>query len=365
MRRYKYPREVVIRYIEKYDLGDYKESPDGKWINVNSIYADDERYCMGFNVESNWVHDFKLQESWSLEQFVAEHQGIDLDDHGIEVRKFLSRILMEVGSDMKTYRHSNTDMIIKPVLLGQIQHKPDIKPLKSDSQSYIGQKAYQYLADRGFGPSHIEKFNLTYSESRKCHVCHGTGYDEDDDKCIFCNGYGNNPYYGRIIIPTYENGDMIYYQGRTIYEDNKLRYMNPRAPRLQVVYFYDQLRANDDIYITEGPMDAMMLYDYSATCMMSMHLSDPQILKIAQKNPRRVIFVPDYDETQSKRDRTEDRLKKNIARFIKLTDGKIPIAVYRWYKAFSESELRNKRIKDINDASITEVDETFIEKVNF
>ena len=193
--------------------------------------------------------------------------------------------------------------------------------------------------------------------------CHGTGYDEDDDKCGMCLGRGNNLFYRRVIIPSYENGNLVFFQGRAIdnatYEDKVVRYMNPRAPRMQVVYFYDLLKENEDIYITEGPMDAMSLIDYSCTCLLSQTISDPQVLKIAQKHPKRVIFIPDYDETAGKRETVFGNMEANIAKFVRLTDGKIPVGIYHWYRAFSDSDL--KRFKDINGAGITQVDPSLIE----
>ena len=109
------------------------------------------------------------------------------------------------------------------------------------------------------------------------------------------------------------------------------------------------------MYITEGPFDAMTLYDYNATCLMNLKFEDPKILKLAARKPKRIIFVPQWDETEEKHT-ADTALNHNVARTFRLAPG-IPVGILRWYDAFSCSD----RPKDINEAQVTEVDENLIE----
>jgi DNA primase len=237
----------------------------------------------------------------------------------------------------------------------------DLPETKSfdDNLSPIGERAMQYLKSRGIYDKHIEKYDLRYSDTKKCSKCHGDGYTDDEDQCSMCNGTGMNFFYSRIIIPSYENGNLVYLQGRIIKDGgNELRYQNIKAPRLQVLFFNDLLRDGDDIFITEGPIDAMTLYDYSATALLNTKISDPQITKILRKNPRRIIFVPDYDETIAKRDRINKAMSDNMLKIMQQSDYKIPLGVYEWHKMLNDKGQTIK--KDINANQITYVDEDYI-----
>jgi len=274
-----YPEEVILEYIKEHiTKDDYKYSSDGKWINVNSEFTSDDKKCMGFNIETNFVNDFKTG-SMSLIKFVMEHNNCG----EIKANELLMKIATKLMREKKLGKMRKSGIIkpdiVQPIELSEIRKIPEMSSFEKEL-SNIGRVSLKYLIKRGIGPRHIKKFNLHYSDATKCWYCHGTGFNEDDEFCDLCNGTGYNQYYNKVIIPTYEKGKLIYFQGRNLNETNELRYMNPKLPRMQVVYFYDLLKENDDIYITEGPFDAMTLLDYSCTCLMSMKMSDPQILKI-------------------------------------------------------------------------------------
>ena len=358
------PKNLIIEYVHKYiTKDDYKFSTDGAWINFNSEFTTDDRKCMGINLETGMVNDYKTG-SMGFVQFVKEHQ--DLKDSS-SAEAFLFKmgngmaIEKRMGSREKMKNLPDKPDVIQAIDLSELKKIPEMRPFDKDL-SNVGRSALRYLIGRGIGPRHIKKFNLQYSDSRKCWYCHGTGYDEDDDSCDLCNGTGNNRYYNKIIIPTYENGKIVYFQGRTIEDDDTLRYINPKLPRMQVVYFHDLLKENEDIYITEGPFDAMTLINYNATCLMSMRITDPLILKLAKKSPRRIIFVPQVDETPEKRDRARKNLESNIKRIIHLTDDEIPVGIYHWYQGMNQEDT--VRLKDINAAKIVVVDESKIEMRN-
>ena len=344
-----FPREVILEYITKYITNDYKDN--GDWININSVFTQDSKHRMGFNIENNFVHDFKLSQGWSLINFIREYENVSES----EARNKLVALLLQFKKGNINFA-PNQEKTIKPVELSKISD--DLIPPLSQFDKHVlrdkvGRRAWRFLLGRGFGPEHIKKYNLSFCNDKVCWVCKGMK-EIGGESCQNCKGTGKNFYYNRIIIPSYENGKLVYFQGRDLEQDSKIRYMNPRLPRLQVVYFYDQIEDNSRIYITEGPFDAMTLHQYSSTCLLSNAISDPQVYKLMNKNPTEIVFVPDYDETKTKREHMARATNKNIKKIRKLSENKIPIGIYRWYKRYDKSK------KDINGAGVIEVDEDLI-----
>jgi len=354
---YVFPPEIIKAYIEQYVTTDYKESSNGNWLNVDSVFTSDDKKKMGFHLESNLVNDFKLSTAMGIIKFIMEHE--DLND--FQAKQLLFNIGLKLGKGCKKIKRDEmTHKIIEAVDCPNI-NPADIPETKSfdDELSSIGEKALEYLKSRGLSEKHIEKYDLRYSDNKKCSKCHGDGYTDDEDQCSMCYGTGANFFYSRIIIPTYENGRLAYIQGRTIKNGgNELRYQNLNIGRLQVVYFYDLLKPNEDIYITEGPIDAMTLYNYNVTSLLNPKISDPQITKILRKKPKRIIFIPDYDETIAKRARISKAIEDNMNKIMKQSDYQVPLGVFEWDRMLKDSGRPIK--KDINANRITYIDEDYI-----
>jgi hypothetical protein len=154
----------------------------------------------------------------------------------------------------------------------------------------------------------------------------------------------------RIIIPSYENDNLVYFQARDYTEKSTLRYKNPPKeiqPKNVVVPFYDLIIPNEILFISEGPWEAIQ---YSGTYMLGPGLSDRQIYKIKKKNPKAIYIVPDNDETARR------KLIKNIEalkRFLAC-----PIYVVYWWKG-DYSEFKDPIDARINFDKLLESD--FIE----
>lgn len=98
----------------------------------------------------------------------------------------------------------------------------------------------------------------------------------------------------RVIIPFYRNGQLIYWQARSILPTEKKRYDNSPNSRDAVMYNMDKLTQYTDLplFCTEGVFDAMPL-DGIAT--LGSKLTEAQKILLA-KSPRRKIFVIDKDK---------------------------------------------------------------------
>ena len=98
-------------------------------------------------------------------------------------------------------------------------------------------------------------------------------------------------WYGRLIIPFYREGKLIFYQGRS-FVNNKRKYENaPITGNSVILYGYDQLYANHDepLFITEGFFDS---YHLKGVAINGNELT-PGKIKVINQSRRRKIYIPD------------------------------------------------------------------------
>ena len=99
---------------------------------------------------------------------------------------------------------------------------------------------------------------------------------------------------GRLIIPYYRKGDVVFYQGRDLLSTDRTKYLSPKDSRDAVFYGYDEIYADTDkpLYIHEGFFDAFLLKDSVAT--FSNKFTEQQIA-ILNRCPRPKIVIPDRE----------------------------------------------------------------------
>lgn len=351
-----YPKEVVLAYIQKFITDDYQEATNdsGTWINVDSIVDSESRgKKLGFNITKGYVYDFHGQYFPSFLDFVKYHQDINEKD-ALEIVVRLRRGLLRKGIEITPPQPIVHDEEAKELEEIPYEHLPYFK--KFDNQTIrkekLGRKALVYLLKRNIKKKHIEKYNIQYVDDPKCWVCHGYKII-DGEPCKNCNGSGYNFYHGRIILPTYEKGKLVYFQGRDFLNRNKKwKYMNPSVQRKHVVYYYDLLPENNRIYITEGPIDAMTLYDYPVTCMMGNKINITQVKKILWKHPTEIIFIPDNDSDPEIKKMIIKNTISNAKSFLKHADYKIKVGLYKWFDESNEKDLNSANITHINEDNI-------------
>ncbi len=364
----KYPREVILAYIEKYITTDWSENQE--WINVDSIFTSDNKKRLGFNVEKGFVNDFKMGQNWTLESFIAEHQDVP----EAAARTILMRMMIELKKSgvIKSIKLTEEKHVREEAVELDRMQKHQVPPFTSfnDMGSILRRRAIKFLEKRKISEKHIKKFRLTFVDQQHCWNCDG-----EDEDCPVCKGQGYNPYYGRIIIPTYENENLVFFQARD-FMGKELRYRNPEMQKKYVVPFYDQLESESRIVVVEGPFDAMTLVDENVTCMMGPNLSIPQALKIFQKKPKEIIFAPDYDDKPETRQRIQSAMRKNIEKIMTLSNNTVPVYTYEWYRIpevkqrlldqmkFGDRYDKSEIKKDLNDFNISTIQETYLKNVS-
>lgn len=104
----------------------------------------------------------------------------------------------------------------------------------------------------------------------------------------------NERFKDRIIIPFYRNGNLIYWQARSINKDEKKRYDNSPVPRESIIFNIDALSRFDalPLFVTEGVFDAMM-FDGASIVGSKLSAAKIELLKASR---RRLVFVIDKDK---------------------------------------------------------------------
>jgi hypothetical protein len=159
-----------------------------------------------------------------------------------------------------------------PMVYNNLTLPEFFRPLITDGNGDIyDELACEYLINRGIDPT-------TYSFM-----------SVDKEKCSFVNWV---QWKGRLIVPYYRNGNLIFYQGRDMMQSDRTKYLSPKDSRDTVLYGYDELYSYTEkpLYIHEGFFDAFMVKDSVAT--FSNKFTDQQI-EILNRCQRPKVVIPD------------------------------------------------------------------------
>ncbi len=312
MIKLRYSFSIIEKFI-KDKVGDYKITPSGE-IAINSLTMDDTTYDCHISVDKQCWMDWEAGEGGALDTLIADIAKIEPE----EVPGFM----LKYGSaQLSDYTHEKKPLVV------------DIKPIsfppgsytfnKSDKRGsvYNSNLARRFLAEKLVNYSIAKKYDLRWTDMSLIKI---------GEKRVNINN--------RIIIPSYEEGNLVYFQARDYTGKSNLRYVNPPKEIQQksiVIPFYDQIIEEQPIFISEGPWEAIQ---YSGTYMLGPMLSDRQVYKLKKKKPTSVYFIPDNDETGRR------KLVGNINSICRFMD--IPIYIIKWWSGKEE-------FKDPIDAGIT------------
>ncbi len=98
-------------------------------------------------------------------------------------------------------------------------------------------------------------------------------------------------WHGRVIIPVYKDGKLIFFIGRDLTGKKQRKYESPSVSRDTVLYGYDKLYIDRDkpLYIVEGWFDAEAI---DGVAIFGNELSETKI-RILNKSPRTKVYIPD------------------------------------------------------------------------
>jgi hypothetical protein len=109
-------------------------------------------------------------------------------------------------------------------------------------------------------------------------------------------------YAGRLLIPYFFKGKIIYWQGRSMDETIQPRYKNPSIEKSNIFFNMDELYryTSDPLFVTEGPLDAVSL-GKNAVALLGSTLTEfkrNELKKAAQR--RKIIFIIDKNANGKK-----------------------------------------------------------------
>lgn len=103
-------------------------------------------------------------------------------------------------------------------------------------------------------------------------------------------------YRRRAIMPSFnEDGELNYFVARTIDNQNKMKYMNAKVPKKNIIFNEINIDWKSELTLVEGPFDLTKCND-NATCLLGSHFSEEYELFqkiIKHKTPVLLALDPD------------------------------------------------------------------------
>lgn len=232
--------------------------------------GDDPSQHLGINLRTG---------AWGCWRNRFEHKGrrpYKLIVHLLGCSYAHARMIVDQYSltDTKSFDSLTLDFDEKedPDFSSDLRFPNEFRQIKSEGTTL---RFWKYLRRRGFG--NVNK--LTRKYNLKC-----------------CN---TGPWKDRIIIPVYENNELVSWTGRAIAPTEKApRYktLSTEEPGYHqalikvtdTLFLYDQLTGGDMLFVNEGPIDALKIdfygneYGAHATCLFTSSISTNQIYLISQ-----------------------------------------------------------------------------------
>jgi hypothetical protein len=247
--------------------GTHAKGPRGGWLFSDELCF---YHCFNCGIEGNFDPN--------RDQPFSKRMVEIFDAFGVPSKEYFAIAYAKQLSDNKTAKPIKRKVEI-PVL-----NVPDyFYNLKDGNKdNLIVQKAYDELKFRNIDPDSY----TFYLSSGKTKL---GPKDEAIAKALM----------NRLIIPFFNTkGEMIYYQGRSLDENPKKKYMNADVPRTNVIYGMDKLNVNtgSPLFFTEGFFDA---FHVKGVSIQENSLTAGQI-ELLKKSPRKKVFVPDKKSDSSK-----------------------------------------------------------------
>lgn len=236
-----------------------KKTSDSKEVRICSPFCDDKKYHLYFNLENGLWSDFKTSSSGNINDLVSYY--LDIPKNQV-IYYLLENYDSNYKKDEETFEptiSSNFDELLK-----------NTKWFKNNNLGIFGKQALKYLQRRKVAEEYILQWGYVFEP----------GYEFDR----------------RIVIPWIEDGKIVFATTRAIDKNVELRYKNPTGlDSKEFVFNYDKINDNP-LCICEGVFDAISVPNVS-TCLMSADIGVKQINKIAEKGVKKIIWMPDNDET--------------------------------------------------------------------
>lgn len=260
-------KETIKNFLDEYFPGYDK---NGREYVFSSPFFADRGKRLYVNSDTGQWWDHHEGKGGSFPSFVAEYLGVSYNDACKILESDFTSIVAKEIDIRDIIAAINKE---QPDEVEEEKEPLDVHPIMFDDTDELdddGEEAIRYLQQRKISPN-------------------GLGYFPKSD-----TNYG-----GRIFVPFYENGELVYFLARS-YTGSELRYKNPPGLSTDVVFNYDNI--DDTVVIFEGAFDAMSLSNYPGTAILSNKMKEGQAKKLMGVSTlKNIIFVPDKDAEISTR----------------------------------------------------------------
>ena len=307
------PKSIIENFI-KSNFSEAVLTSSDQW-KFNSPFVSDGKKRLFISKDTGEWFDQKQQIGGHFLKFVSNYLGMDEEE---ALKKIISDYSFGNKKELKEVIEKSSNLELPEGLYFFFENQEGI----------IFNKAKKYLIDRKI---------------------------KDISSLGFISKSGSE-YNNRIFIPFTENNKIVYFITRA-FDNNKIRYVNPKGLNAaDFVFNFDKIE--DECIIFEGVFDAMSLDDQIGSAVLNNKINKNKVIKILDKDPKRIIWVPDADDKKETRELIEKNLIFNIEQFInyKMPSQSIEQLIYRLPEGYKDfNALKVKTGKSFIDKSECEV----------
>lgn len=246
--------EVLFELLTEV-LGDPKRSyKNSVQISWNCPVCDDGKNKGNFevNLEKN------VFKCWSCSESEGTHGPLGklFDTYGTKKQK---KLYLLVRPEEIKVRQKKVKKLTLPEGYTKFKDSNPIYP--------VYKQAKNYLSSRGITDEIIEKYQIGFCDKGECS--------------------------GRIIVPSYDQNNVLNYYVARSWGNTKFKYKNPTAEKDKIIFNEHLINWDEDIYIVEGVFDAFFLPN--PIPMLGKHLSEYLFESLYTKSKKNVIICLDGD----------------------------------------------------------------------
>jgi len=246
--------EVILNLLEEV-LGDPKKSnTHTHQYSYNCPVCDDGKGKGNFEVNL----DKSVYHCWSCGDTEGTHGPLGklFDTYGTKKQK---KLYLLVRPEEIKVREKKAKKLTLPEGYTKFKDSNPIYP--------VYKQAKNYLSSRGITDEIIEKYQIGFCDRGECS--------------------------GRIIVPSYDQNNVLNYYVARSWGNTKFKYKNPQAEKDKIIFNEHLINWDEDIYIVEGVFDAFFLPN--PIPMLGKHLSEYLFESLYTKSKKNIIICLDGD----------------------------------------------------------------------
>jgi DNA primase len=246
--------EVILNLLEEV-LGDPKKTNNSTHqYSYNCPVCDAGRGKGNFEVNL----DKSVYHCWSCGDTEGTHGPLGklFDTYGTKKQK---KLYLLVRPEEIKVREKKAKKLTLPEGYTKFKDSNPIYP--------VYKQAKNYLSSRGITDEIIEKYQIGFCDKGECS--------------------------GRIIVPSYDQNNVLNYYVARSWGNTKFKYKNPQAEKDKIIFNEHLINWDEDIYIVEGVFDAFFLPN--PIPMLGKHLSEYLFESLYTKSKKNVIICLDGD----------------------------------------------------------------------